>query len=269
MIFIHNSANTATGLWWATWVRCQWKGSLTSDRVTGVSTLAYGGTLTVSNLAGTLTNGQAFQRFSATSYSGNFAATNLPALDPSLAWVWSPASGTLAVTSAASPPTITLTSPTNDATYAGYATIPISASVVSNGTAITSVDFLTNGTVLATVSVLPYNATWTLALPGAYSVVARANYGSGSVSATNTGITVNAPQQAALSAVKKDANGYSFSFSGPTGQPYSLLSAINVALPLSQWSTNQVGFLAGPGNPVGYTNATPTEAQRFYDVRTP
>jgi hypothetical protein len=112
-----------------------------------------------------------------------------------------------------------------------------------------------------------YNADWTRAIPGAYSVTARANYGAGTVAATNTGITVNALLQPIAASPKHDNSGFWFSFSGPEGQPYSVLSTTNVALPLSTWDTNSTGFLTG--SPMNYTNATPSDARRFYDVRSP
>jgi autotransporter-associated beta strand protein len=71
--------------------------SITSDQVAGLATLNYGGTLTVTNAAGSLAAGQTFHLFSATNYARNFAATNLPALGAGLAWQWTPTSGTLAV----------------------------------------------------------------------------------------------------------------------------------------------------------------------------
>ncbi|MDR3457543.1 MAG: autotransporter-associated beta strand repeat-containing protein [Verrucomicrobiae bacterium] len=61
------------------------------------ASINFGGTLTVTTLAGTPALGSSFTLFSAPSYAGNFAATNLPALDTGLAWNWNPANGTLSV----------------------------------------------------------------------------------------------------------------------------------------------------------------------------
>ena len=64
-------------------------GTLASDKVTGPSTVTYGGTLVVTNLGGTtaLTNGAAFKLFAASAYNASsFAGTNLPPLGPTLAW---------------------------------------------------------------------------------------------------------------------------------------------------------------------------------------
>jgi autotransporter-associated beta strand protein len=71
--------------------------TLACDKVIGIRTLTYSGTMTVLNTGGTLAAGQSFQLFSASNYIGNFTSTNLPALDPSLRWLWVPSTGTLSV----------------------------------------------------------------------------------------------------------------------------------------------------------------------------
>jgi autotransporter-associated beta strand protein len=77
----------------------------TRDSLVGLTTLNYGGTLTVNSLGGTFASGDSYKLFSAASYSGNFAATNLPALDGNLQWSWNPSTGTLAVVPYATTPT--------------------------------------------------------------------------------------------------------------------------------------------------------------------
>jgi autotransporter-associated beta strand protein len=80
----------------------------TNDALRGISTLTYGGTLTVSSLGGTNALGDAYRLFSATTYSvSHFAVTNLPALGSGLRWAWNPANGTLSVVAG------TATTPTN------------------------------------------------------------------------------------------------------------------------------------------------------------
>ena len=59
---------------------------LTNDLVTGMSEVAYGGTLSVTNLEGTLVAGDFFVLFSAANYTGTFMVTNLPALSSGLYW---------------------------------------------------------------------------------------------------------------------------------------------------------------------------------------
>jgi autotransporter-associated beta strand protein len=72
-------------------------GSVTCDKVVGLSSVSYGGTLSVVNTGGALAIGQSFQLFSSAAASNNFSALSLPALGSGLAWQWTPANGTLAV----------------------------------------------------------------------------------------------------------------------------------------------------------------------------
>ena len=82
----------------------------TNDLLTGMSTVIYGGTLTVNNLGGSYVAGDSFKLFNSQSYQGTFAATNLPSIAP-LVWNWIPTNGTLAVVSgvATNPTNITAT----------------------------------------------------------------------------------------------------------------------------------------------------------------
>ena len=74
----------------------------TGDQL-NASSLTYGGTLTVTNLAGALAAGQSFELFLG-SYAGHFTATNLPPLTTGLLWSNSLAtSGTLSVVAAVKP----------------------------------------------------------------------------------------------------------------------------------------------------------------------
>ena len=79
----------------------------TFDQVQGLTTVNYGGTLTVTNLGGTFANGDSYPLFGATTHNGNFTATNLPTLGSGLKWNWASATGVLSVE------TIVNTTPTN------------------------------------------------------------------------------------------------------------------------------------------------------------
>jgi autotransporter-associated beta strand protein len=78
----------------------------TNDLVAGLSTVTYAGTLTVTNLGGTLLPGDSFKLFSATNYDSAFTQLNLPPLSSGLGWSNRLAvDGTLAVT-IVSPPAL-------------------------------------------------------------------------------------------------------------------------------------------------------------------
>ena len=71
------------------------KSPTTNDLLQVAGTLTYGGTLTVSNLAGALAPGDTFKLFSAATYTGSFAATNLPTLPLGQGWKFTGTNGTL------------------------------------------------------------------------------------------------------------------------------------------------------------------------------
>ena len=75
------------------------KSPLGNDLADAAGTLAYNGALAVTNLAGTLTNGDSFKIFNATAYGGSFNSFNLPALATNLSWITSnlTVNGTLSI----------------------------------------------------------------------------------------------------------------------------------------------------------------------------
>ena len=79
-------------------------GNGSSDRAQ-VASVNYGGTLVLTNTAGTLTAGQTFQLITATASSGNFASVQ--ALGNGATWSFDPATGIATVLS------VTATTPTN------------------------------------------------------------------------------------------------------------------------------------------------------------
>jgi autotransporter-associated beta strand protein len=64
------------------------KTAATNDSIVGLQTVSYGGTLVISNLAGTLAEGDAFKLFDSVpgTYFGAYDSVELPALGPDLYW---------------------------------------------------------------------------------------------------------------------------------------------------------------------------------------
>ena len=81
------------------------KSAATNDVVRGMSTITYGGTLTVTNLGGTLAAGDSFRLFNAGSCSGSFAGLSPATPGPGLVWNTNTLAGdgTLRIAAAASP----------------------------------------------------------------------------------------------------------------------------------------------------------------------
>lgn len=100
------------------------------------------------------------------------------------------------VSSATPPPSLTLTSPANGASYLPPASIPLAATVTTNGHVIQKVQFLDGVALLAEDTSPPYSFTWTGASPGTHSLSARLFYdASNTLASAAATITVvsNAP----------------------------------------------------------------------------
>lgn len=93
------------------------------------------------------------------------------------------------------PPSVTLTTPANGASFTAPATINLTATASDSDGTIAKVDFYRGSTLIATVTSAPYQFSWAGVTAGSYSLsaVATDNDGATTASATAT-ITVNAPQ---------------------------------------------------------------------------
>ena len=101
---------------------------------------------------------------------------------------------TATVSGSNTPPTASITSPANGATFTAPASITINASASDSDGTISSVAFYQGATLLGTDTTSPYSFTWNSVAAGSYSLTARAidNGGATTISAAVT-ITVNPP----------------------------------------------------------------------------
>jgi autotransporter-associated beta strand protein len=85
--------------------------AVASDQIAGLTSVTYGGTLSVTNQGGTMAAGDSFQLFNAASYTGAFSSITPAAPGPGLVWNLAglTVNGLLTVSNAAPP---TFTSPT-------------------------------------------------------------------------------------------------------------------------------------------------------------
>jgi hypothetical protein len=87
-------------------------------------------------------------------------------------------------------PTVALTSPANNANYAAGAAIPLAASASDTDGTIAKVDFYAGTALVGTDTSAPYQASWTGATAGQYSVTARA-YDDKGASSISSPVAVN------------------------------------------------------------------------------
>jgi autotransporter-associated beta strand protein len=159
----------------------------TADKLVVLGVLTNGGTLTVNNTGDPLQAGDSFTLFSATSYSGSFAVTNLPSLAPGLVWNTSQLAVNGTITVGAIP--VITSGPTNVTLECpGSITYNVSAT----GSGILSYSWTTNSVVAGTGTSLTLNNLHVQA-PIAVSVTVSSIYGSATSNATVTVVDTTAP----------------------------------------------------------------------------
>jgi len=115
-------------------------------------------------------------------------------------------------------PSIALTSPAHGAVYSPPATIPLTASVVSNGCLITQVQFYNGTKLLGSDGVPPYSYSWNNVSAGSYGVSAKVIYGSGSmVSSAAANVSVAAAQPPSGTTFAADSGTFSAPFIASNG----------------------------------------------------
>lgn len=149
--------------------------------------------------------------FSDTTAPYSYSWTNVPAGSYSItarafdnlgASTTSTAAG-ITVAAGNAPPTVSLTSPANNAIYTAPATVSIAANAADADGTIQRVEFYQGATLLGTDTTAPYSFSWTSVAAGTYSITARAfdNLGA-ATNSTAVSITVN---QAATTLIAKNS----------------------------------------------------------------
>jgi chitinase len=154
------------------------------------------------------------------------------------------------------PPTVSLTSPTNQATFCACTIIPLVAVAEDGDGEVVSVGFYDGATPLALLSVPPYRWSVTNLAGGAHSLTARAtdNRGATRTSAV-VNITIPPPPANTLVATLTLRGEFEGCFAGLAGTNYILTRVTNLSFP-GPWSQVATRLV---------TNASPTGVLRFVD----
>jgi Bacterial Ig domain/Metallo-peptidase family M12/Secretion system C-terminal sorting domain len=98
------------------------------------------------------------------------------------------------VVAANTPPTVSISSPVNNASFTAPASITINANAADVGGSVTQVQFYNGTTLLGTDITSPYSYTWTNVVAGTYAITAKAtdNSAAATISAA-VSVVVNAP----------------------------------------------------------------------------
>ncbi len=110
------------------------------------------------------------------------------------------------------PPSVSVTSPSNGATFTASANITINASASDSDGTVAQVQFFANGSLLGTDTSAPFSFAWNNVVAGNYSLTARATDNSGaSTTSTGVNISVNSPaNQPPTVSISSPANGATF-----------------------------------------------------------
>jgi autotransporter-associated beta strand protein len=245
-------------------------GSPLADNIVLTSgALNYGGTLVVSNTGATLLGGEGFTLFAASTYSGAFATTILPALSAELNWYTGglTTDGTIKVNRRPVTSPLTFTNIAPSALQIPFATLT-SAATDADGETLTlaGVNLIsTNGIILTTnASSLTYSNLASVTDQFSYTITdGRGGSATGIVSIVNLGTPpsaqfTNSPSVSGTSVV--------LHFTGTPGWPYYLERSTN----LVDWATISTN-VTPPSGVVDYTDdfhdlAAPASAA-FYRLR--
>ncbi|WP_083727343.1 glycosyl hydrolase family 18 protein [[Flexibacter] sp. ATCC 35208] len=83
-------------------------------------------------------------------------------------------------------PTVSITSPANNATFTAGATVSITATAADADGSVTKVEFYNGSTLLGTSTASPYTYSWASVAAGTYSLTAKATDNSGAVTTSST-----------------------------------------------------------------------------------
>jgi plastocyanin len=164
------------------------------------------------------------------------------------------------------PPTISIQSPANDATFTAPATLSLQANASDSDGSVSSVEFFAGNTSLGTAGSSPFTVAWNNVAAGSYTLTARAtdNTGASTISdpvhITVNPATVTAPT---LSAPTKTEDGkFQFTVQGTAGRTY----VVQVSGDFLNWDVAQT--LAAPSDTFTVTDTPPANlALRYYRVQ--
>jgi hypothetical protein len=168
------------------------------------------------------------------------------------------------------PPTVALSGLTNGQTYIAPASIPLSAAVSANGHTISQVQYYNNSADLlgSSTNGPDYAVTWNVPTGASYnnSLTAIASYESGSVTSAPVSLTVlSAPIVSGQTMLS--GGSFQLSFTGPTGQPFSVRGTNLVDTPVSSWPVFTNGTFNGT---VNFSDPGAVGSERgFYRVTSP
>jgi hypothetical protein len=180
-----------------------------------------------------------------------------------------------------SPPTVTITSPTDGTSFIAPAAITLQAAASDRDGSVSNVQFFDGATSLGNVAASqgsvssgPYLLSLTLAVGShALTAVASDNLGATTTSLPVTvTVTTNLPPTVTpiviSGATRLPDGSFQFAFTNTPGLSFTVLTTTNLAVSVDEWTSAGAPVESSPGY-YQFTDLTPSNPQRFYRVRSP
>lgn len=151
-------------------------------------------------------------------------------------------------------PSVSLTKPDADVSLSLKSSIVLSANASDNGT-IQKVEFTANGALIGKSTTAPYNFTWTPAVPGTYTVAARAYDDKGGVG-FSTGVNVVVEKIYTYVPIPATIQ----------AEGYDAMSGIQLETTTDEGAGQNIGYCE-PGDWMDYTINVPTAGQYTVEAR--
>jgi autotransporter-associated beta strand protein len=241
--------------------------------ISGITTVTYGGTLTLTNVGAALQAGDTFNLFSAGSYTGSFAHIVLPALGPNLAWTTNLSAGTMAVVATTMPTTLALASSENPSGYLDA--LAFTANIQTNGTTAGGA----TGQVIFSASGMPFSTNGVSGGTAVSTSISSLPRGTNTITAIYSGDSNYLASTNTLNQVVTNhppvAGNVSYTLYGGVNRLHvsisNLLATVTDAdgdlpsLAGFSTSTNGITLMSGGGG-LNYYNPTPVNDQFTYTV---
>jgi len=171
--------------------------------------------------------------------------------------------GAVIVTSGVLSPAVSITSPSNNATFSAPASVTIQATASESGGSVTNVQFLVGSTVLTNETIPPFSATTNNLAANTYTLSAIAADSSGVTATNSISISVVTPVTVSLTkSAKLSSTNFQFSYPANVGLSYIVQLATNLAP--ANWITIVTNVAAS--NPVVFVDNHATNKLNFYRV---
>lgn len=165
-------------------------------------------------------------------------------------------------------PTISISSPTNNESFAAPANIMLAVDASDSDGTVVRAEFFSGATKLGEVTSAPFSLTWSNVSAGSYTLTAKAtDNGNASTLSNPVSVTVTNAAFASVTLINPATGGGQFQFQFPTQADASYTVQFTDSLSPITWQT--LTNLAGNGSPAAISDPNPAGTERYYRVRTP